>query len=387
MRIGVVGSNGFDVARSLKRLGVEVWLVDYYDDLDVGIGVDRHFPLQSDPLRPSFSQEYSHEWLVELALRELEDVEGVIAVSGLGCCWDALRKLEREFGLIGNSAEKVREARDWERLEELEDELLRLGVRLPRSWVTRVSRVEGLLEEFRALVVKSPTSAFGTRLVRDKSQVADLQPSQEAIVQEKLNGFPISVSVLATGNEAKAISVNDQLIGVHFLNPPTPLCYCGNVVPSERKVSSVAKASVLLAEELTLVGSNGFDFMLTRSGPYLLEVNPRPQDTLASVEARFNFNLMGAHLAAVQERRLLVPGVGRGFHGKAILYAKRDIRVGELSQLGFEVRNVPRPGALVRRAEPVCSVYISSTSHRAVLEGLRRAVRHVSALIIKTKKK
>jgi len=54
-----------------------------------------------------------------------------------------------------------------------------------------------------------------------------------------------------------------------------------------------------LAEELVLefklLGSNGVDFLASKKGPVVLEINPRFQGSLDTVEKAMNINLFEAH--------------------------------------------------------------------------------------------
>ena len=54
------------------------------------------------------------------------------------------------------------------------------------------------------------------------------------IVQEYIEGMPVSCTTISNGQESITISVNRQIIGLNFLNTPKEFVYCGNVVPARR---------------------------------------------------------------------------------------------------------------------------------------------------------
>jgi len=107
---------------------------------------------------------------------------------------------------------------------------------------------------------------------------------KEIIVQQFLEGTPASVSLLSTKNESLAVAVNEQLIGIPWLSR-LPFAYCGNITPFRTEYSEEMEAlSEELVLELGLLGSNGVDFLVTEKGPVVLEVNPRFQGSLDTVE-------------------------------------------------------------------------------------------------------
>ena len=115
------------------------------------------------------------------------------------------------------------------------------------------------------------------------------------VIQEFLEGTPSSVSLLSTKNEALSVAVNEQLIGIPWLSR-LPFAYCGNITPFRTDQAEEMEA---LAEELVLefklLGSNGVDFLASKKGPVVLEINPRFQGSLDTVEKAMNINLFEAH--------------------------------------------------------------------------------------------
>ncbi len=81
-----------------------------------------------------------------------------------------------------------------------------------------------------------------------------------------------------------------------------------------------------LAEELVLdfklLGSNGVDFLVTETGPIVLEINPRFQGSLDTVEKAMNINLFEAHVRCFK---------GNSFKTQnKLLCCKRDTKATDL---------------------------------------------------------
>jgi len=172
--------------------------------------------------------------------------------------------------------------------------------------------------------------------------------------------MPASVSVIADGKEAVAISANEQLIGTDWLGG-NGFCYCGNIspldiAPDDPALAEMRKVAEEIAVGLGLVGSNGIDFILTDSGPAVLEVNPRFQGSLDAVELSTGMNLFLAHLQSF-DGRLPERPKPRGFGGRGVLFAKDDLKIGaDLRSVSRWITDVPRPGSFAKRGDPVTSV-------------------------------
>jgi predicted ATP-grasp superfamily ATP-dependent carboligase len=111
------------------------------------------------------------------------------------------------------------------------------------------------------------------------------------LFQEYINGTHASVSLISTEHEAISVSVNEQLIGLDSVYAPGPFAYCGNISPFVTKSSErmrirtqMSEIAEFLTTELGLVGSNGIDFVVTDDVPFVIEVNPRFQGSLDTVE-------------------------------------------------------------------------------------------------------
>lgn len=210
---------------------------------------------------------------------------------------------------------------------------------------------------------------------------------QEFIVQKFVEGLPASVSVISDGSEAIAIAVNEQIIGASWAGA-SGFRYSGNITPLDadeslrRKMASIAEEVV---SGLGLTGSNGVDFIIAKDGPLVLEVNPRFQGSLDSIELSTEVNVFQAHLNSFCGR--LPARTGPRYSrtaGRAVIYADKNIKVERDLRLEIEgLADVPRPGSAIAKDEPVASILASGQEeNRARVETMlkERALRLRRAL-------
>jgi predicted ATP-grasp superfamily ATP-dependent carboligase len=211
----------------------------------------------------------------------------------------------------------------------------------------------------------------GCRLVGNPE---DMRWENGLIIQEYVAGRPSSVSVIADGREARSIAVNEQIIGASWAGAED-FRYSGNITPLEPDFPGLADMAEEIVAELGLVGSNGVDFLLTEKGPIVVEVNPRFQGSLDTVELSTGLNVFQAHLEAFQgilpelpNPLNMNPGTKRTA-GRIIFYAPEDLRIhSELSVEGLA--DIPRPGALIKRDDPVASILAIGGNRAGVLKSL-----------------
>ncbi len=219
----------------------------------------------------------------------------------------------------------------------------------------------------------------GCRLARS---LDDLGLEDGMIIQKMVEGKPVSVSVIANGREARAVAVNEQIIGASWAGAEE-FRYSGNITPLEPGCYGLAAMAEEIIADLGLVGSNGVDFMLTESGPVVVEVNPRFQGSLDTVELSTGQNVFQAHLESFEgllpewsapadiaaAATAATADAAPRTAGRIIVYAKRDLKVALRLQLEG-VTDIPRPGSLIRKGDPIASILAMGGSRAAVLKQL-----------------
>jgi predicted ATP-grasp superfamily ATP-dependent carboligase len=360
-RVLIVGQSVRHIASSAARAGLEVLAADCYRDLDLAESVSKSFLLGCDPSIPG-DLARSAEDLIRRVL-DREPVDALVLGPGV----EEMRV--EGVRVLNNTPERISEVSDklW-----LARWLEREGF---DSVPTRPLSAGMVCAEF-PLMVKPRKGAGGAenRLVSCDEDLSGLKG--ELIVQEVVAGTPASVSVIADGKEAVAVSANEQLIGTSWLGG-SGFRYCGNISPldldpDDPSLAEMKKVAEEIAVALGLVGSNGIDFILTEAGAVVLEVNPRFQGSIDAVELSTGMNLFQAHQLSFDGRlpKRLKP---RGFGGRGVLFAKEDLKI-EVDLRGATawVADVPRPGTFAKRGEPIISIKSFGKERGEALDLLRR---------------
>ena len=226
----------------------------------------------------------------------------------------------------------------------------------------------------------------GCKLVKraaDMKLEEDMKLDGGMIIQDWLSGTPASVSVIGTGRNSRAITVNEQLIGASWVGAEL-FRYSGNISPLELSPLASCKSKLQpemagmaeeIVSELGLVGSNGLDFLLTEKGPVVVEVNPRFQGSLDVVEMSTGKNVFQAHVDAFEDILPEKP-VPKMVAGRAILFADEPVGIGELLTRWITgkdwITDVPRSGSVIKKSDPVASILATGRDRAGVLDLLMK---------------
>jgi hypothetical protein len=369
----LVGVDNSSLAHSVKKAGHKAYTVDYFGDHDVRrlsdgfISVIEQKPgASSGRLEESYSPE-SLLRVFESMIEHEHEFYGTLLSSGLDDSFNVLDKIDETCKIIGNSPETMRVVRDKTLFFR---ELEKTGVLHPETLVASSldSAIEKAGDVGYPLVLK-PSEGFAgagvtkvnseQQLVREYGSLCSGQ-KKEVVVQEYVQGTPASVSFMAAYPESKIVSLNEQLLGLEETHQPEPFGYCGNVTPYSANGHTLERCEEIV-EKITnafiLVGSNGVDLVIPEDGtPYVIEVNPRFQGSLGCVERAYGVNLVKMHLAACGLRELgenpLRPSC---FSTRLIIYAPRRVVAPDLVSRPY-ITDVPCPGSIIERGEPVCSI-------------------------------
>ena len=207
-------------------------------------------------------------------------------------------------------------------------------------------------------VIKPRAGAGGWRnaIIRSRDDLDRWRgenPGAGAVCQEQVQGIPASVSCIADGKRAAAIAANEQILR-H--GDASPFGFTGSVTPLDHPLGERMKAlAVRAAAASGCVGSVGIDFVLGEDA-WAIEVNPRFQGSVDTVEASTGLNLFSLHMDAC--RGELPPEVSESprYAARRILFAERDLVVsGNLALLGLPIADIPWPGTAFEEGEAVVS--------------------------------
>ncbi|MFX0090449.1 MAG: ATP-grasp domain-containing protein [Candidatus Hodarchaeota archaeon] len=311
----VVGFNARPIVTFLCELGYQVYAIDYFGDIDLrqSCATQVFTVLNQKPGKNLKRQLYRKpaEYLTILAeiLADEAGIDGIIIGSGLDDRRDLWERLEKLAPILGNSAKRLPELRNRDKLYSLATQQ---GIPIPSY--AKISSVEEALEEFKnhsPAVLKNIKTGGGVQTYYCE-QEDDVRTAAEELLQEgkKIFIFPFiegqdaSVSVLGGQTTSQVIGFTDQIIGEQHVYAPGRFSYCGNLVPSSlpkdiTKTLEIQFAN--LATKLRLKGINGFDFIYSQKTNQitLLELNPRILGSLEPQCRAFSKNLMELHLNAV----------------------------------------------------------------------------------------
>ncbi len=323
-RILVVGHNVRNVAESAKKAGYEVFAVTKYADADLRL--------------------YAEVWKVDefdpKTVEELAECLNAPVVLASGC--EDLPVKSEVLGTDPKVAEKVTNKLWFYR------KLERAGIPYPE------------LTDEPPCVVK-PIRGGGGVGVR---MLEDGKVPEGFISQRFVNGIPCSVSLLASEKGITPVSLNEILVGWDEMNA-RDFTYCGNVTPlpiSGEDRRRLIRTAVDVVELFDVVGSVGVDFVLADE-PYVLELNPRFQGSLDSVEWSLDVNVFSLHVRACNGMTSDIPKPKR-FACRAVLFSDREFSVGVDLRGNPFYADVPNVGEVMESGKPVVSILASAMDSR-----------------------
>lgn len=238
-----------------------------------------------------------------------------------------------------------------------------------------------------------PLASGGGHRVRPWRRTA--LPPRGCYLQELVDGTPGSIVFAAAGGRAVPLGVSRQLVGDPAFGA-AGYRYCGNILVAAGdadRAALVDRACALaraVAEEFGVVGVNGIDFIACDGLPYAIEVNPRWCASMELVESAYGLSVFGAHAAAcasgvLPEFDLLRAQHGAAALGKAVVFARRDVAVGDTREwlADASVRDVPQPGERIPAGRAVCTVFATgrevASCHAALTRRAERVYEELDA--------
>ena len=389
----LVGVNTRAVACSLKKLGYTVYSADYFGTMDLRSCADQVESVLNQKPHIScgkFTERFNTQLIREMALEMLDEVDGIISCAGSSPSWFPSKKI------IGNrDVEGVEDK--FSLYQKLKKHFLVPETCQPADIYEAAEIARNAPGKRFILKPRSGAGGYGVRVFNDHDLegvydlgIHDLDGqdlggmgvneeinSHDWIMQEFIDGENISASVLSTEDEARTILTSTQIIGDTMLGQKEPFGYCGNIVPytGDMKISEIASKVVA---HLSLIGSNGVDFILKNGELYVIEVNPRLQGTFECAELSMDTNMAHAHLEACQGHLVEVPPPSR-FAVKMVVHASERSQVGNLNFPG--VCDLPLPGVIIEKGEPMVTVLSSGDIMEDTLYSARKTIQRVYSVV------
>lgn len=369
MRILITGVSTRAIAESACAAGYDVITLDYFGDFD------QKRLCQNYSLKRDFGLPFGPAQLYR-ASRNLE-FDALVYISNLENYPDIVERLTagmRGRGrkqLLGNSPAILARVRHWPTVSAF---LRQQGVPAPETvYPGQPLPPErgGARDEGRWL--RKPIRSGGGH--RITFWPPDRRPGKGYLLQEYIPGLAGSAAFVANGRECVVLGITEQLIGTPEFGAQG-FHYCGNILPlspirgegGEEVLAQVRHISAALTREFSLVGVNGFDFVLHEEQVIPVEVNPRYSASMELMEWAYGLSIFDLHVRAITRGELLdaEPGAPQGFYGKAIVYAEREGRAPDTTGwLERGIRDVPFPGEALRPGGPICTVLASAPTRDA----------------------
>jgi predicted ATP-grasp superfamily ATP-dependent carboligase len=360
-KVIVIGNSVRNIACSARRAGYTVYALDRFGDVDMQKCAEKTQIIEN---------------MTDMELRRNIESFGSVDAIILGPGFEHL-KFENA---LNNPEEIMEEAGNKSKLPK------RLGsMGIPHPETETLDKADGM---GFPLMVKPKSGSGGMKniLVRDESEMNLFRArldSHEFIAQEFVEGIPCSSSVISTGDEAVVVAVNEQLIGIPWLTR-LPFAYCGNITPFETKFrEEMEEYSKQIAIEFKLQGSNGVDFMMTDKGVKVIEINPRFQGSIDTVELSTGLNVFDAHIKSFSGDLPELMGP-RCFAAKNIIYAAKKLKINrDISDTLVQymskgkAADIPRPGQEVHPDEPVTTILATASTRRMALYRVSRIARSI----------
>ncbi len=316
-KVLLAGNNVRNVAESARKAGYEVYAVTKFADADLNIYCASVFEVGDDS-----------EGVANIVQEIAEDVNAsVVLCSG----FEGLR-INAEL-LCNKPDERVVDKLRFYR------ELERAGLPFPE-----------LLGKNEVGIVKPRKGGGG-------EDVAISSSNEEGFVKQRyIEGLPCSVSLIAHEGKAVPLVCNLIFAGWREMNA-SGFRYSGNLTPltvlRELRVQ-LEKLAVETVELFDLSGSVGVDFILADK-PYILEVNPRFQGSLDSVEWSCDVNLFRMHADAFKGK-LPERVKPKRYAARTVLFSPRKIEI-KVNLAGNPFfADVPRRGDVYHKDDPLVSI-------------------------------
>lgn len=338
----ILGASARAAAQSARRAGYEPWCIDLFADRDLQrIATTRRCPARDYPAGM-------------LPLLEHAPPEAPVLLTGaMENHLEVVRAVAMDHPLLGSTAEAMQQVRQPMALPSLPGTA---GLRFckVREKASVLHRTGALLSGSRYLL-KPRRSAGGVG-------ISWWTPGQRVgkahYLQQFVAGTPYGAVFHADGWSATLLGVCEQLAGDAALGAG-PFRYCGSLGPvrlSDQARQALLHLGVQLTQRYDVRGVFGVDFVLDpRGAVWPVEVNPRYVASIEIIERALNTALLTGEKGHQRH--------ARQWHGKAVVFARQDVRTADLEAQfePHEIADVPEADRRVRRGRPVCTVF--ATAH------------------------
>lgn len=342
----VAAVSGRALAQAARRAGYRVRVADFFGDDDTVAAAEKTALLPGS-LRNGVDSGRTAAVLQELA----EDapsspVEALILGSGFERLPDLVDQLADHFPLAGNRGNAIRRIKD---PETLAADCAELGMSHPEfSWVEPADP--------KNWISKRVGGAGGVHVQSGQAGAR----ADDRYFQCRIDGQNISALFIADGRKAHVVGFSRQ-----WTSPTmdAPFRYGGAVRLLRFDRDDAAMISGWLSdltERAGLVGLCSADFIRSRDGHHLIEINPRPGATLDIFDT-VQAPLIRAHINACRGEAFQLP---RFNDSKASLVAYTRRSLAAFPEINWPDWTADRQasGSRLEPGDPVCTVFADGRS-------------------------
>jgi len=405
----VVGFNTRPLAYSLCLAGYDVYAVDFFGDLDLYpsvkdcLIVTKELETQYNLIKDNYGV-FLTKFAIDM-LQKYPKIENLILGSGLDDAFEEREKIIKEINKnqysiknLNNSLETIKKSRN---IISVYNILAPKGFKTPVTQSYEKVRLNDTLLNY-PFVLKKKTGAGGINVYKIESerelsffirlQKAKGFKESDWLIQEYLEGTPVSCTTISNGNECEVVSINRQIIGEKYVNASKEFIYCGNIVPAnlfKENNQLISQISITLVKNLKLKGINGFDFVLKDHYPYLMEINPRIPGSIRVSESALNLNLLDLHVKSFNNskwnyvKKVINGAKPKVFATKLIMFAPKDIDKSQLMKINSleNVHDKSEQNTKILKGDPVCTVLYKGKAFSESYFGALKIIDEIKRII------
>ena len=365
----IAAQAGRSLAEAARRAGLRPYVADLFGDSDTLALSEAYRPLTGRFGSP-VAADATLAAIDQLAASAGASV-GIVLGSGFEDAPGLVARIAERHRLIGAGAETIAALKHPLGFAAL---CARLGVPHPGI-------AAGPLPDPSGWLLKRIGGSGGNHI-----RPASRGPAPEGhYVQARVPGRPHALNFLADGRTIQVLALTEQWCAP---TPIRPYRFGGAVVGGAAEPSPLPAALLGLITEAVegivaatgLRGIGSADILVDGSDWWLTEINPRPGATLDILDRR-GTPLLSAHIAASLGAMPALGAQPADAAAAQICYADREHAPVPDFPWPDHVRDRPRPGTVVRRDAPLCTVIAPGADRYEALDILTTRTAHLLAAL------
>ncbi|CAA2159608.1 hypothetical protein MBRA_04791 [Methylobacterium brachiatum] len=363
----IAAQAGRALAEAARRAGLRPFVADLFGDSDTLALSEAYRPLPG---------RFGSRIAADATLAAINDLAacagsrlGIVLGSGFEDAPELVARIAGRHRLIGADADAVAALKD----------PLGFAALCNRFRIPHPAIATGPLPDPSGWLLKRIGGSGGSHI-----RPATRGPAPEGhYVQARAPGRPHALNFLADGRTMQVLAVTEQWCAP---SPIRPYRYGGALAGAaaeapplpEPLLQAVAAAVESLIAATGLRGLGSADFLADETGWWLTEINPRPGATLDILDRR-STPLLAAHIEASLGAMPALGPQPADAAAAQICYADREHAPVPDCPWPDHVRDRPRPGTVVRRDAPLCTVLALGADRQAALDSLKTRTARLQA--------